>query len=257
MTDARQYRLDLIPHSYNGELIQQRHKDGYINATAMCKAAGKNWADYNRTGPTKAYVKELSDDMGKPITELIQSLSGGNPALQGTWVHPHVAIHLAQWCSAKFSIRVSRWVHEWMTNGSIGPGKLPYHLRRYIANVRNVPIGHFSVLNEITLGLIAPLEADGYTLPQKLWPDISEGKMFAKYIRDTHGIDTDSLPTYTQTFEDGRPPVQAKAYPDAWLVAFRKHLHEVWIPERAAAYFLERDPKALPHLPKLLPKKAA
>lgn len=28
---------------------------------------------------------------------LVQSIVGGIPELQGTWVHPQIAIHLAQW----------------------------------------------------------------------------------------------------------------------------------------------------------------
>ena len=32
----------------------------------------------------------------------------------------------------------------------------------------DVPVGHFSVLTEMTLTLIAPLEVIGYTLPERL-----------------------------------------------------------------------------------------
>lgn len=91
-----QLSLELIPHKVGHEIIQQRAKDGYINATAMCKAAGKLWADYRRLKITGEFCGALSSDMGIPITELIQSFTGGNPQLQGTWVHPHVALHLAQ-----------------------------------------------------------------------------------------------------------------------------------------------------------------
>jgi hypothetical protein len=64
----------------------------------------------------------------------------------------------------------SQWVHEWMTQGPRGKAELPFHLRRYLANYNNVPVGHFSVLTEMTLTLIAPLEVMGYTLPESLWP---------------------------------------------------------------------------------------
>ena len=43
-------------------------------------------------------------------------IRGGNPQLQGTWVHPYVAINLGQWLSPKFSVQVSKWVFEWMNN---------------------------------------------------------------------------------------------------------------------------------------------
>ncbi|MGK7903861.1 MAG: KilA-N domain-containing protein [Hormoscilla sp.] len=37
---------------------------------------------------------------------------------QGTWVHPEVAIDLAQWLSPQFRIMVNRWIREWMSGRS-------------------------------------------------------------------------------------------------------------------------------------------
>ena len=176
-------------------------------------------------------------------------------------MHPQVAINLAQWVSPEFAVKVAGWVFEWMTGNMpniIRP--MPFHLRRYVANYLNVPAGHFSVLTELTQLLVAPLEAHGYTLPEHLWPDISNGQMFCGYLRKSHGIDTDSLPAYMHKNEDKRPPVPAKAYPDELLAPFRKHFREVWFPEKAHKYFAKRDPRALQFLPRLLPaprKKAS
>lgn len=249
--DDRQQMLPYTLHRVEGEIVSQRRKDGYINATAMCQAAGKRWNDYRRLLTTDPFLAELSAATGIPAAELIQSLSGGTPHLQGTWVHPQVAINLGQWCSPKFAVMVTKWVYDWMSGGP--RPSMPFHLRRYVANSRNVPRGHFSVLNEITIGLIGPMEAQGYTLPERLWPDISQGKMFANHMKATQGVTAEDCPTYTHDFEDGRPSVQARAYPDEYLPAFRKHFIEFWIPQRAPAYFKERDPQALPYLTLLLP----
>ena len=59
MSDEAQYKLPLISHETEGSIVPQRAKDGYIDATAMCKVAGKNWHDYSRIGPTKAFLAEL------------------------------------------------------------------------------------------------------------------------------------------------------------------------------------------------------
>jgi hypothetical protein len=147
---------------------------------------------------------------------------------------------------------VSKWIYDWMSGRAPNDG-LPYHLRRYMTNQKNVPRGRFSVLNEIAIGLIAPLEAQGYTLPEHLWPDISKGKMFAKWLRDTHGIDTSAVPTYRHDFEDGRMARPAKAYPNEWLAEFRAHFENVWLPTRAIEYFTDKDPAAVPYLTVLLP----
>lgn len=107
---------NLITHSLGNKTILQRPEDGYMNATAMCQATVKQFADYNRLSATTAFLTALSTDMGIPISELIQTVRGGN-GQQGTWVHPHVAIHLAQWLSPEFAVKVSRWVFEWMGQG--------------------------------------------------------------------------------------------------------------------------------------------
>lgn len=94
----------------NGITIEQRDSDGYVNATAMCQAGGKLFADYFRLDATKEFLSELSSDMGIPISELIQVVRGGKPDAQGTWVHEDIAMNLAQWISAKFAVKVSRWL---------------------------------------------------------------------------------------------------------------------------------------------------
>jgi hypothetical protein len=255
-----QQHFDLIPHPVQGGIIYQRPKDGYINATAMCQAAGKEWSAYRRLATTGSFLEQLESVLKINRTDLAHSISGGDSRLQGTWVHPHVAINLAQWCSATFAVHVSQWVYDWMN--SVGPATVketvPYHLRRYIANQPNIPVAHFSILAEMTTLLIAPLEMMGYTLPEHMLPDISSGKMFCKWLRDNFGIDTDVLPTYLQVFEDGRR-VWPKAYPDRLLADFRRHFREEWLPHHSIEYFRKRDSEALQFLPKVIaasqPKK--
>ncbi|MFY0735638.1 KilA-N domain-containing protein [Aurantimonas sp. NFXS3] len=248
-----QQHLELIPHQAQGSTIYQRPGDGYINATAMCQAAGKRWNHYSVVSSTRAFLDALAIETGIPASTLVQSIKGGDVRIQGTWVHPQVAINLAQWLSGEFAVKVSQWVYDWMA-GRAKPAtpSVPYHLRRYVANQRNVPVGHFSLLTEMTQALIAPLEIMGYTLPERLMPDISHGRMFCKWLRDKHGIDTDTLPTYTHVFEDGRR-VQAKAYPESLLADWRRHFRDEWLPNRSIAYFSGKDSAALAYLPRLLP----
>ncbi len=253
MASKDQLSLPYIPHAVGGFVVSQRRRDGYVNATAMCQAAGRKFNDYTRAIATQGFITELVTVTGIPATELIQSVSGGVPELQGSWVHPQVAINLAQWCSPRFAVQVSQWVWDWMRETPATPAVLPFHIRRYIANQRNVPAKHFSVLTEMILVLIAPLETQGYTLPEKMWPDISQGKMFARHMREAHGVDTDAVPTYPHEFEDGRYPVNAKAYPDQYLSVFRAHLIDAWMPKRMIDYFKEKDPKALPYIAKAFP----
>lgn len=249
---AKQLELPFISRELEKTSVNQRVTDGFINATEICKAAGKNFADYTRTQNTKDFLEALSADMGIPITELIEQIKGGIPQFQGTWVHPQVAINLAQWASPKFAVLVSKWVFEWMNGTTPNKTALPYHLQRYLINRSEIPPTHFSVFNEIIFNLIAPLEDYGYELPDKLVPDISEGRMFAAWVRDEKGLEPNNFPTYKHTYPDGRVIPNVKLYPNTLLADFREHFHNVWLSQRAEIYFKERDLNALPFLSKMI-----
>lgn len=241
--------LPIINHETDNQIINQRIEDGYVNATAMCKASKKMFADYYRLSTTKAFLEELSRSMGIPIDILVQQITTGLNELRGTWVHPQVAIHLAQWLSPKFAVLVTQWVMDWMS-GKLKAPNLPYHLRRYVANMHNVPYGYFSMLNEISLHLIAPLEQLGYSVESYKVPDISMGKLFCAYLRKS-GYPVDSYPTYKHHYEDGRI-VDTKAYPNELLQVVRRFFVEEWLQNRAEKYFRTHTPEALPYLQKMI-----
>lgn len=250
MPAPHQLSLSLIQHKVQDSIVEQRAKDGYINATAMCQAAGRKISHYYENDSYKSFVAELSADAGIPASELVQSVKGGAPHLQGSWIHPQVAIHLAQWLSPKFAVQVSKWVMDWMS-GKGQPAALPFHLQRHMMNFHKIPNGSFSVLQEMTNRLVAPLEAQGYRLPEKLMPDIAHGRMLCKFLRDKKGVNTDDLPVYEHEFPDGRV-VEAKLYPIEHLGDFQKLLAEEWFPKHAPKYFKDRDPTALAALDKVM-----
>ena len=156
----------LIEHSVNGAIVPQRPRDGYINATRLCGQADKLFADYNRLARTQEFLRELSLDMGIPISNLVRSVSGrGDRVEQGTWVHPRVAVNLGQWLSPSFDVLVSKWVFDWMS-GKV-QSNMPVHVQRFLLNRAKIPHTHFSMLNEIYLNLLAPLEDYGVIPPDK------------------------------------------------------------------------------------------
>ena len=238
-----QFPLALIPHEIEGSVINQRASDGYINATSMCRSVGKQINDYSRLKSTGEFLIELSADTGIPVSDLVQSFKGGSPQNQGTWVHPDIAVNLAQWLSPKFAVQVSKWAREWMSGGSAS-AELPVHLKRYMANRGKIPHSHFSILNEITFNLVAPLEEAGYTLPTNMVPDISQGRIFSNWLRKNKGVEPKTFPSYSHEYPDGRV-FDARLYPNEYLADFKMHFNEVWIPEHAPKYFQKRDAKAL------------
>jgi hypothetical protein len=250
---THQYSLTLIHREANGSIIDQRAEDGYINATAMCKAVGREWSNYFKSPATREFLDELGSVLPVGRTGLTHSVQGGTPALQGTWVHPQVAIHLAQWLSPKFAVQVSAWVYDWMSGKGVpsAPVALPVHLQRYLANDSKVPPGYFSVLQETGLNLFGPLHNVGFEIPEGWAPDISVGLLFCKWLRKVKGIDTNALPTYIHEYNDHRKPAPAKLYPDDLLAEFRRWFRSVWLPENGVKYFKSKDPGSLAYLDRL------
>ncbi len=113
-----------LVRTFNGTAIEQRNDDGYMDATAMCRATGKLFADYWRNKTTQEFILAMTESMGIPIDSLVQSRVGRSG---GSWVHPRVAMHLAQWCSPKFAVVVSGWVLDILTTGKteVVPAKKP------------------------------------------------------------------------------------------------------------------------------------
>lgn len=253
--DIPQQRL-VIEHEIGGAIVPQRPRDGYIDATKLCRQAGKVFGDYYRSAQTTAFLNELSLDMQVPISNLVQVIGGrGDKLNEGTWVHPQVAINLGQWLSPAFAVQVSKWVFDWM-QGNVR-GYMPEHVRRFIKNRTKIPHTHFSMLNEIYLNFFATLEDYGIIPPDNMMPDISTGRMFSDFLR-SKGIDPTQFPAYEHEFaDDSRTSVNARLYPIEYLPDFRRYFNEVWLPNKAEPYLKERLPQAVPLLEKILQLPAA
>jgi hypothetical protein len=101
----------LAVRSWNGTEIARRQSDGFVNATAMCKANGKRWKDYRDSDRCQLYLDALESVAGISGHALVESRSGGAGG-GGTWVHPQVAVDLARWISAPFAVWMDGWFLE-------------------------------------------------------------------------------------------------------------------------------------------------
>lgn len=142
--------------------------------------------------------------------------------------------------------------------GKIDRSQVPNFYIRYRENLHKIDRNYFSVISELFVTLNAELERHGYQIPDKgekgqgMYPDISVGRMFADFLRNTDSPFKDNYKTYQHSFPDDRPSQPARMYPIEALPLFRKFVFERWIPERAEIYFKERDPLAIDFLQKML-----
>lgn len=122
-------------------------------------------------------------------------------------------------------------------------------LKLYKAKTK-IPVGWFSIFEEMTHGLIAEFEHAGYSLPDGSIPDISVGKHFCKYLRGL-GYSTekgsDVVQAYKHFYPDGRV-VDANIYRDVLLAEYRRWFQETYKPHHLPQYMKGKDPASLPTL---------
>ena len=107
-------KLAVVPQSVCGSIVHQRVKDGYVNATAMCKAGGKEWSSYWRSAKAQEDADAVSRSLHIGRDLLVQSITTGKNEIRGTWVHPHIALDLAMWISSEFKADVLKWLFEYL-----------------------------------------------------------------------------------------------------------------------------------------------
>lgn len=143
--------------------------------------------------------------------------------------------------------------------GSFGINRLetPNFVLRFNDNWNRTDKGYFSVISELFMRLYGKFEMVGYKIPNKavdgkeIRPDVSVGRLFRDYLKKHDPAKADNFKMYLHKFPNGME-FECKQYPNDTLPLFIKFVDEVWIPERAAGYFADRDRMALDYLPKLL-----
>lgn len=90
---------DSIVRRFNNADIEQRIADGYINLNQMAKATGKRIDNWTRLQSTKLLIEEFDSQLDTPALITITSGIEGKRGGGGTWAHPNIATHFAQWCN--------------------------------------------------------------------------------------------------------------------------------------------------------------
>jgi hypothetical protein len=110
--------MKIITHDWNGYGIAQLKErtviakfdvpKGYVNATQMCKANGKQWGAYKSLKITQEYLAALSVDLKTSIKVLVVEIDCYGKD-QATWIHLEIAVDLSRWIGFKF--------YRWLKSG--------------------------------------------------------------------------------------------------------------------------------------------
>ena len=104
-----------VPEEPNAKIILNlkfNAQTKMIDAGAMVRSAGKKWNDYYKNKQTRDFLQCLSIKLDLPESDLVQSKQNN-----GTFVHPRVALHCAQWACPLFAAEVSIWVCKLIFTG--------------------------------------------------------------------------------------------------------------------------------------------
>ena len=75
-----------------------------INATQMAKSFRKSPGHWALLKSSKVFIDKFSVLRKIKTADLVRVIQGGNPQLQGTWMHEDVALEFARWLSPEFAI---------------------------------------------------------------------------------------------------------------------------------------------------------
>ncbi len=244
---------------HGGQRVRTVEKDGEIWFVA------KDVCDALEIVDSSSTLRQLDDDEKGPHTILTP---GGNQEMMCINEPGLYSVILK---SRKPEAKAfKRWItHDVLPSirkkgGYLLPGMsaTPNFIRRFNANWDRVDRGYFSVISELVIRLYGKLELLGHQMAdygpdgKELRPDVSVGLLFSKWLKKNLPEQAENFKYYNHKLPDGNE-VEARQYPlDLWPT-FARFVDEVWMTERAYPYFQERDPLALPHLPKMLPAAAS
>ena len=89
----------------------RRSSDDFVNATEWCKQFGRRWNDFACLPETKKFIKAYCENHKTTKSGLINSVKGS-----GTFIHPVLAIKLAEWLSPEFDVFVKETFRSFIEN---------------------------------------------------------------------------------------------------------------------------------------------
>lgn len=253
-----QYTMQIFEYEDNDQFrVIDHNGEPWFVLAEVCKKLG-----IVNTGDAASSLDE-DERMTIGITDSQKGTRGG--ARQMTIINESGLYSLVLRSRKPEAKRFKKWITSEVLpsirkTGSYG-GHVPAFIKRYNENWNRVSGGHFSVINELVVRLWGRLEMVGHMMADRapngtqLRPDTSVGKLFAKWLDENHPQLSGSHSMYPHKTDEWEG--DARQYPNSMLPLFIEFIDNVWIPEHSERYFNTRDPAALPHLPKLLPAKAA
>lgn len=158
---------------FDGKPITFELADGnkFVSATQMAQVFDRRLTDFLRLKQTVDFIKELhlflegeeaeipklknekrpsTENLAEAYPNIIRVIKGGEPTLQGTWIHERLSLKLAAWLSPKFELWVYNTIMQVMKKDTLiltGTEKTTYEwlLTKFVRNMdeMRVLLNHF------------------------------------------------------------------------------------------------------------------
>lgn len=129
-----------IKGTYNGIEVIIREKDGFINATKMCKQFNKRFAKINENHAWQAYLRRFLEEY-RCVPELghvsYELKKGFNKETTGTYIEPRLINYIAIWASPEYAIVVGKIMDKINERGQLKQLSFEENTNEIITNLEN------------------------------------------------------------------------------------------------------------------------
>ena len=164
----------------------------FLDATSIAKHFDKFVKDYLKTAQTQDYINALAQNLsvGNIIltaNDLVVVRQGG--AIQGTWLHPKLAVNFARWLSADFAVWCDLKIDELIKNHQNPTALLP---QNYAAALRELAE---SVEREEVLKLENKQQADCIEAMSNYF---RAGMTTSQFVKGLNGVNSTQINAFLQ-----------------------------------------------------------
>jgi len=93
--------------------IVYARKNGYINATKLCRAGGKEFTSWKKTDKYEECLETVKKcNNGMPSSEILINVTKGPLNQRGVYVHPDMIKVIAHWINKSFYSQVCKYVKQ-------------------------------------------------------------------------------------------------------------------------------------------------
>ena len=120
--------MNILKLDYQG-LPVHANREAWFNATQIAAMFGRRPIDWLRLPETERYIRALckreAEKQGKSEvrkSHFVKTKKGGDlsqPEIQGTWLHPKLAVAFARWCDIDFALWCDEQIEALITDGQV------------------------------------------------------------------------------------------------------------------------------------------